>query len=272
MGISHKNGFALTALATLSTLAVASAGALNGFEKTTAPPTYAAPQVISVGHMENNEAGSTNTILSDVAAGDLILVWGSVYADSATIEYPTVQDSTDGSFTDSTNTYTAAVTTGIAIEDTASEYMSFQAWSAVAVNPTDTLHVRVAFGNYRALNVVIVRGQAVSNYFDDGGTRPYTDSFANTSGQQIIADLPATTFSHCLILTGICWYSSASVVTVNGTWPVVTGRNDGDGGTNRLLTIGKQVTTTGDYNPYVTAPSTISKYASISFIIKGLPV
>lgn len=233
--------------------------------------TPTAPSVKQVNGASNANAGGTLTTLSNVVAGDLILVWASAYDSGSSAAVPNVQDSTTGSFANNTatvNTYTVHTATAQEIGLAASgntAYMVAQGWHTIASGAAITLTVRIPTGSYRGIIAVNMGQVHDAGLFDDGGTRKATNEF--TSSLAPIVNNDVTTYSHDYVIAGITHYDSGTGFVADANWPILL--SIGDSSTNRMAVVGKAVTAIGDYDPVIGRDGVNTRYAFIGYVIKG---
>lgn len=263
MSITHKRGRTFTALRTLTATAVLGMTIGSGGGSTPTAPSLKGSAVGSFG----NGGARTTTTLPSVAVGDLILAWGSAYDGVATPVNVTMQDSANGTFADSSNTYAAALATPLNVVEGGSDYMTFNGWSAVAQANVTTLTLGVGAGNYRAIMAVNMGQVFDAARFDDGGTRKSILQYTGV-GTAPTVNNDTTTYSHCYVIAGFAHYQSAVVPTQFSDWAILLAVGDNDN--NRMTLVGKAVTTIGDYDPALQFPgSPLTQVGGISFVVKG---
>lgn len=213
--------------------------------------------------LQHNGAGanatSTATTLSNVVAGDLIIVFGNNYEWNAT-GVPTSITISDSA----SNTYTAHQSTPINIGEAGNSYMTCNGWTAVANANAATLTITVATGDFQAVIAVNMGQVHDAGIHDDGGTRKYHTNFSST--QALLVDNATTTYSHDYVIAGVSWYESSHEPVQSGGWTIIRNVGTTD---NRIAIIGQAVTATGNYDPACTFTVGDTHFAALGYVIKG---
>jgi hypothetical protein len=239
-----------------------------------APPpssSATAPSVLQANGASNSDATRTTTTLTGVVAGDLILVWGSGYDGVGTPLVPTVQDSTTGTFANTTvsvNSYTPHLATAHNIGAVGSTYMVCQGWHTLAAGAAATLTIGVPAGSYRGLIAVNMGQVHDAGLWDDGGTRKATTEYSSSLAP--IVDNATTTYSHDYVIACITHYESAPNFVADAGWPILF--QVGDASTNRMAVVGKAVTAIGDYDPIIGRDGVNTQYSFIGYVVQGVNV
>lgn len=258
MAISHKNGIALSAIASVMAVAI---GSISGFagEAVSAPPPSGSPTAPSpvgsaVGNYVSGSTADVTQNITGLVAGNLLVAVVSTYLNSTLID-PTV--SAPG------YTWTARgplVTIGGDV--------GFRVYTAPIPSNGSVTVTSSNAGNYKSLvlqqmqnvDAAVVDVTPVSRVFYEGGTTPFPIT------------LGATTYTHDFIFAAFGWYTSDLILGVDAAWPALFQWNAGQDDRNQIILVGKQVTATGTYAPQIIANSVGTDIGGIAIAFKGKAV
>lgn len=246
--------------AVIGIIAAASAAAASG-----GGGTATAPVILASAHAEASATSSVAASISGVQAGDLLVVFGATY-DSGTAQTPTLQDTINGSYSDS-NTYTLRAGPLDSSYGPGS-YQVLCAWTAVAA-ASGTVTFRLTGGTYPSL--VVLRIGTFDAAILEVAPASLTSAYVS-SGAEVSIDLASTSYSHCLILGAFNWIDSERIPTYRADWPFINGRNDGNDNFAQMAVVGKQVTSAGNYDPVILAATVGTNYTGIALAIRGKAV
>jgi len=199
-------------------------------------------------------------VLTDIASGDLILAYAAKYNVINGEGGMTVRDSDDGSYTDG-QTFTKVMPSS---HNLGNDFL-FNAFYSISNRNSATRRIKFDQDRFSSLVVVVIRNHNQVTPFDNPSI--YSEMTSTGAGVKTI-DNPSTTTTNALVIGFFGWYSSSVIMTLDTDWPKIEGFNDGNGQVDQIIAVGKQVTSIGNYDPYITSPDGTA-ISGISLIVKG---
>lgn len=204
----------------------------------------------------NNGIGNTLTIsLPSVVAGETICVLCTVY-EAGVLRDPNVT-ATGYTWTDRpASNLSIAADVGMRVK------------TAVAPG-SGTVSINLTNGDYKSIFAFRIQNNDAAIV----DVAPATYDFFEGSPNPSTVTLDVTTYSHCLIVAGFAWYESDRIMTADAAWPLLiangSGWNEGSTDRNQMVLVGKQVTSTGVYAPFVTNSGGGTDIGGIAIAFKG---
>lgn len=259
MTIATRNGVAWANIATLNGVAKANVTSMNG-TTTSGGGSATAPSIAgSVVRGFNNGIGTPLTVnLPNVVSGETVCVVCSVYEGSVL---------RDPNVTATGYTWTDRPIANLAI----GADVGFRIKTAVA-GSSGSVDINLTNGDYKSLFAFRIQNNDAAIV----DVAPATYDFYEGTPNPSTITLDTTTYSHCLVVAAFGWYDSARVMTADAAWPLLvangSGWNDGSNDRNQIALVGKQVTSTGVYAPFMSNSGSGTDIGGIAIAFRGKAV
>lgn len=218
--------------------------------------TATAPSLVgsAVGQFTSGTTADITATLTGAVAGNTAVVVVSCYLDATVID--PVVTSSGYTFTSRGGLLQVGADVGCRV---------FTAPIPSSGNPVFTCSNAA---NYKSIVVL----QLANNHADIIDVAPASTDLDGIGSAAVPITLATTTFSHDYILAAFFWYDSDRVHTIDAAWPQLFAWNGGQSDRNQIIVVGKAVTATGDYAPFITAGTPGTSIGGIAIAFKGVTV
>lgn len=238
----------------LAGLLAATFGAAGGGGST---PTAPALVGSAVGAFTSGVTDDITRTLTGAVSGNTVVVIAAMYKDATVID-PTV--------TSPGYTFTARGALATAAAD-----LTLKAFTAPVPSNGNPVFTISNAADYKSIVVL----QLEHNHSDIVDVSPVSDGHPTLSGisaAPLGLTLATTTYTHDFILLAVTWYDSGRIHTIDAAWPQLFAWNAGETDRNQIIVVGKAVTSTGDYSPFITAGTPGTDFAAVAIAFKGKEV